>query len=125
MFAYFIAFLFAYGFQESITTGEHVFFLIEVAAIAAISALISATAIQPWLGVPKRGAIALASSTGATLHLVVLGIGSIISATHKDEGSVSADFSTTTDVLVAIALFAPAILTAWLAWHWWPRREPS
>jgi len=121
--AYFIAFLFAYGFRDRVTASQHVFFLIEVAVIAMISALISAVIIRPRLGMPLRKAFALALSAGATLHLVVLGIGSIISATHKADNSVSASFSTTTDVLVAIGLFAPAFATAWLTWHWWPRRQ--
>jgi hypothetical protein len=43
------------------------------------------------------------------LNLVVVGAGSIVSATHKDENSVSADFSTATDVLVASGLFVLAV----------------
>lgn len=125
LFAYFIAFLMAYGFEDHVTTGQHVFFLIEVAVIVLISAVISRFAIQPMLGLPRRQAFALALSAGATLHLIVVGVGSIISATHKEDNSVSADFSTTTDVLVAVGLFAPAFAAAWLTWRQWPRQRTA
>jgi hypothetical protein len=123
--AYFIAFLMAYGFEDRVTTGQHVFFLIEVAVIVLVCALVSRFAIHPLLGTSASRTLALSLAAGATLNLVVVGIGSIISATHKADNSVSANFSTTTDVLVAVGLFAPAIVTAWLTWRLWPRLGPS
>lgn len=49
------------------------------------------------------------------LNSAVVGVGSIISATHKDEGSVSADFSTATDVLIATGLLVLAATLAAVA----------
>lgn len=46
------------------------------------------------------------------LNSAVVGAGSIVSATHKDENSVSADFSTPTDVLIATGLFVLAAALA-------------
>jgi Co/Zn/Cd efflux system component len=123
--AYFIAFLMAYGFEDHVTAGQHLFFLTEVVVIVFVCALISRFAIRPLLKTTASRTLALALVAGATLNLVVVGIGSIISATHKAENSVSANFSTTTDVLVAVGLFAPAIITAWLTWHLWPRLRTS
>ena len=47
--------------------------------------------------------------TSLALNLAVVGVGSIVSATRKEENSVSADFSTATDVLVASGLFVLAL----------------
>jgi hypothetical protein len=51
------------------------------------------------------------------VNAAVLGVGSIVSAAHKDEGSVSQDFTTGTDVLVAAGLLAVATVAGWLAWR--------
>ena len=68
------------------------------------------------------GPEAFARWATVALNLVALGAGSIVSATHKDENSVSADFSTTTDVVIAVALLGPAVIAAWLTWRSWPRQ---
>ena len=116
--AYFIAFLFAYGFKDEVTR-QHVFFLVCAAIITLVSARLSATVVGGGLGVgaPK----AIGAWAAVTLNLVAVGLGSIVSATHKDENSVSANFSTTIDVLIAVALLGPAVVTAWLTWRSWPR----
>ena len=118
---YFVAFLFAYGFKDEVTAGQHMFFFACAAVITLVSARLSAAAVGGGLGVeaPK----AFASWATVTLNLVVLGLGSIVSATHKEENSVSAELSTTTDVIIAAALLGPALVTAWLSWRSWPREE--
>jgi hypothetical protein len=118
--SYFVAFLFAYGFKDRVTTGQHVFFFGCAAVIILVSARISVSAVGGALGV--RAPKAFATWATVALNLVVLGAGSIVSATHKDENSVSADFSTTTDVVIAVALLAPAVVAAWLTWRSWPRQ---
>ena len=117
--AYFIAFLFAYGFKDEVMTGQHVFFLACAAIITLVAARLSATVVGGGLGVRAPGAFG--AWAAVTLNLVAVGLGSIVSATHKDENSVSANFSTTTDVLIAVALLGPAVVTAWLTWRSWPR----
>ena len=118
--SYFVAFLFAYGFKDEVTTGQHVFFLACVAVITVVSARLSALAVSGGLGV--RAPRAFGAWAAVTINLVAVGLGSIVSATHKDENSVSADFSTTTDVVIAVALLGPALITAWLTWRAWPRQ---
>ena len=118
--SYFVAFVFAYGFKDRVTTGQHVFFFVFAAVIVLVSAWLSASVVGGGLGV--RASKAFARWATITLNLAALGAGSIVSATHKDENSVSADFSTTTDVAVAVALLAPALVAAWLTWRSWPRQ---
>ena len=118
--SYFVAFLFAYGFKDRVTTGQHMFFFGCAAVIILVSARISVSAVGGALGVRAPKAFAVWATIA--LNLVVLGAGSIVSATHKDENSVSADFSTTTDVVIAVALLAPAVIAAWLTWRSWPRQ---
>jgi hypothetical protein len=115
--AYFIAFLFAYGFDDKIETAQHVVFLVEVGVIAVVSAIICASIIRSTFHLAPQAAFAVAIWTGLALHLTAVGIGSIVSATHKEENSVSADFSTTTDVAVAACLLIPAVAAGWLAWR--------
>ena len=114
--AYFIAFLFAYGFRDVIGLAEHVAFLVLVAIFAAVAGLV-ATAI-PWSSRPRPPAgrrAAFGVQLSLALNAAVVGVGSIVSATHKEENSVSADFSTQTDVLVATVLFVVAAALAFSA----------
>jgi hypothetical protein len=54
-------------------------------------------------------------SSSLSLNALVLLIGSLISAAHKDENSVSRDFSATTDVYIAAAFAIVAAGAAWAA----------
>ncbi len=121
-FGYFIAFLFAYGFSDTIDPAQHVFFLILVGALTLISATVSTFTVKAGLRRTYRQAAGFAFSVSAALNLLVLGLGSIISARHKDDGSVSEAFSTSTDVVVATVLLGGAVIGAWLVWRSWPRR---
>ncbi len=111
--AYFISFLFAYGFRDTVGVAEHVTFLVLISIFAAVAGLIG-TALTPTTGAPlvmrRRVPFGVLMSLG--MNSAVVGLGSIVSAMHKDEGSVSAAFSTTTDVLVAAGLFAAAVALA-------------
>ena len=118
--SYFIAFLFAYGFKDRVTTGQHLFFFACAAVIILVSARLSVSVVGGGLG--DRAPEAFARWATVALNLVALGAGSIVSATHKDENSVSADFSTTTDVVIAVALLGPAVIAAGLTWRSWPRQ---
>lgn len=110
---YFISFLFAYGFRDVVSRAEHLTFLTWVAIFAIVAGLIAAAlpaAARPGPPAAHRAAFGVLMSLA--LNSAVVGVGSIVSAAHKDEGSVSADFTTTTDFLVAAGLF---VLTAALA----------
>lgn len=111
--AYFISFLFAYGFRDEVGLAEHLTFLVLIAIFAAVSGLAAAafpTASLPRRSFARRAAFSVWMSLA--LNSAVVGAGSIVSATHKDENSVSADFSTPTDVLVATGLFVLAAALA-------------
>ncbi len=113
--AYFISFLFAYGFRDVVGWGEHLTFLVLITVFAVVAGLIGAAfwmASGPRPGAARR--IAFGVLTSLALNAAVVGAGSLVSAAHKDEGSVSAAFSTPTDVLVAVVLFvlAAALATA-------------
>jgi hypothetical protein len=111
--AYFVAFLFAYGFREEVGVREHVTFLVLITVFASVAGLVAAavsTAIRPTRSFAGRAAFGVRMSLA--LNSAVVGAGSIVSATHKDENSVSVGFSTTTDVLVATGL---VVLAAALA----------
>lgn len=114
--AYFISFLFAYGFEDEIGLRQHVTFLVLIAVFAVVTG-VGAMAFplgpkpRPRLG--RRVAFGIPMSLA--VNLAVVGLGSIVSAQHKAENSVSADFSTQTDVLVATGLFVVAIVFAVVA----------
>lgn len=111
--AYFVAFLFAYGFEDSVGLAEHVTFLVLIAIVAMVSGVVGValmTRVEPRLSASRRAAFCVPISLA--LNLAVLGAGSIVSATHKEENSVSAEFSTLTDVVLAVGLFGLAIVFA-------------
>ncbi len=111
--AYFIAFLFAYGFREEVGVTEHATFLMLIMIFASVAGLVAAALSSAMR--PKRsffGRAAFGVQMSLALNSAVVGAGSIVSATHKDENSVSAGFSTTTDVLIATALFVLAAALA-------------
>ena len=107
--AYAMSFLFAYGFQDSVGIVDHASFLILITVFAVVTGLIGAALLgrrTPGLPEGPRRAFCIPMSIG--LNLGVVGVGSIVSALNKDQGSVSADFSVLTDALVAIFLFTAA-----------------
>ena len=111
--AYFIAFLFAYGFREEVGVTEHATFLMLIMIFASVAGLVAAalsSATRPERAFFGRAAFGVQMSLA--LNSAVVGAGSIVSATHKDENSVSAGFSTTTDVLIATGLFVLAAALA-------------
>ena len=111
--AYFISFLFAYGFKDDVGLGAHVTFLVLITAYAALSG--AAAMALPWMSEPRPPAVRRAAfgvQMSLSVNMVFLAAGSIVSATHKDEGSVSADFSTATDVLVFCGLLVLAAALA-------------
>lgn len=111
--AYFISFLFAYGFRDDVGLAEHVTFVALIAIFACVSGLVgvaASTAFRPGRSLARRAALGVRLSLA--LNSAVVGVGSIVSATHKDENSVSADFSTATDVLIAMVLFVLAVALA-------------
>lgn len=111
--AYFVAFLFAYGFRDTVGPVEHTAFLVMVGGFAAVTGLVGAL-VDAAAGVWRRTANALAVVVTASLSLncLVVAVGSVVSAMHKDQGSVSAAFSPLTDVLVAGGLLLAAALLA-------------
>jgi hypothetical protein len=121
--AYFIAFLFAYGFRDSVVTENHAEFVLVIATFASFCGLVQRSVPSPrhpWSA--RRAGFGVAASL--SLNSAVVGVGSIVSATHKAENSVSADFSHSTDVLVATCLFLAAIGFARLAQRISPYARP-
>jgi hypothetical protein len=111
--AYFISFLFAYGFRDTVGVAEHVTFLVLIAIFAVVTGLLGA--VLPLTSAPRppmRRRAVFGVLVSLAVNSAVVGLGSVVSAMHKDEASVSADFSTVTDVLVASVLFVLAAALA-------------
>lgn len=114
--AYFIAFLIAYGFKGSVGVGSHVVFLVLVGLFAVLAGQISAGGESEDSPDPTSSSrMKFGFRASVSLNAAAVGVGSIVSAQHKDENSVSQGFSTTTDVLVASGLFAIALVAGLLA----------
>lgn len=109
--AYFVAFLFAYGFRDQVGWPEHTAFLVVVAVFATGAGLLGAT-VPTVRGRSFGRRAAVGVLTSVTLNAAVVAAGSVASATHEAEGSVSADVSTTTDVLVVVGLLAVGVVCA-------------
>ncbi|MDR7086143.1 hypothetical protein J2X11_000982 [Aeromicrobium panaciterrae] len=116
-FGYFVAFLFAYGFRDEIVAANHLAFLMLVGGVALVAATLSIPLIKNASRLTVPNAAKLTLSVSLATNLLAVGVGSIISARYKNEGSVTAGFSTSTDVLVAGGLFAGAIIASWFVWR--------
>lgn len=122
---YFIAFLFAYGFRDTIGPADHAAFLVMITIFAIIVGALQVFVSAPVIsGGPGRRA-AFGVLACLSLNSAVVCVGSVISAMHKAENSVSANFSTRTDVLVATSLFLAAIAFAICAHRVSPYRSRS
>lgn len=117
---YLFAFLLAYAFSEAIAPAQHVFFLIEIAAIAVVIALIATPFVRASAAIPTSQAIWLSFLVSLAMNLAVVGIGSIVSALYADQGSVTAEYSLATDVLLAAGLLGSAAIAAWIAFRYRP-----
>ncbi|KQP84601.1 hypothetical protein ASF35_06875 [Aeromicrobium sp. Leaf291] len=86
----FFVFLFAYGFAETITPVHHVAFLLGTAALIQVSTVLSASALRSEIVEPglTRG---LARSATLVVLLPALAVGVVVSLTHEDQNSVTAD----------------------------------
>lgn len=101
---YVFAFLFAYGFSDQVGWSEHLTFLAEIAVYSVpvgVFALSPAAVRHPGLAFHI---LTFGILISLALNAAAVGIGSVVSAANKDQGSVSANFSTITDVLVAFSL---------------------
>jgi hypothetical protein len=119
---YLFAFLFAYAFSEDpITPVQHMFFLIAIAAIAVVIALVATPFVRASAAIPTSQAIRLSILISLAMNLTVVGIGSIVSALNADQNSVTAEYSLTTDVLLAAGLLGSAAVAGWIAFQHRPR----
>jgi hypothetical protein len=109
---YFCAFLLAYGFDDSIGWTEHGAFLAAIAVYAVFTGVLALTAAAWKYASSAFQILTFGILASLALNATAVGIGSIVSAFNKDQHSVSADFSTTTDVLAAAALLGLAAVCA-------------
>ena len=112
---YWITFVVAFAYEETIGPALLLVFLAPIAIYAALVGLIVlfSAAWEPEADVGPL--LAYGVLTSLALNGFTVGVGSIVSALNKDHGSVSADFSITTDVVLSLGLFAFAAACVALA----------
>lgn len=118
---YFVAFLFAYGFNDQIRPSTHIIFPLEVAVVAVVIALLAMFVVRAAAAISMRRALCLSLWLSLAINLTAVGIGSIVSAYNADQGSVTAEYSLTTDALLAAGLLGSAAVAAWIAFRSRPR----
>ncbi|GAB3989505.1 hypothetical protein [Nocardioides marmoraquaticus] len=109
---YFVAFLFSYGFRDVLGPQNHLAFVAAVGVLAVVTGLLGAAADAAATSRPFRRSATIVVPGSLSLNALVLAAGSVVSAMHKHDGSVSQDFSTSTDVLVAGGLLVLAVAFA-------------
>lgn len=112
---YFVIFLFAYAFDDEVTWANHVAFLLPVAAFAVVTGFLAMTPAAIRFGESSFAILTYGALASLSTNAAAVGLGSIVSAANKDQGSVSADFSHATDVLVALGLLTAAVAFGYLA----------
>lgn len=119
---YFIAFLFAYGFSmDPISPAQHMFFLAGIACVTLAVAAVASFVVRATSGLSPLKALVFSIWASLAVHLTVVGIGSIVSAYYADQNSVTAEYSLTTDILLASGLLGTAAVAGWLAFRARPR----
>ncbi len=86
----FFVFVFAYGFAETVTPVRHLAFLLGTAALILVSTALSASALRSESVHPRLTRDVARSTTFAVL-LPALAVGVVVSLTHEDQNSVTAD----------------------------------
>ncbi|MCZ4499552.1 MAG: hypothetical protein JWQ74_2105 [Marmoricola sp.] len=113
--AYFISFLIAYGFEDAVRLPQHLVFLGLITVFAGVTGALALTPAASRYPESTLHLLTFGVLTSLSINALAVGIGSIASAANKDQGSVSADFSTTTDVVVALALLGVAVACGFAA----------
>lgn len=106
--AYLFAFFFTYAFRDSIGWSAHLTF---VATIAAYSVVTGILALSPAASRYRESSLHILTFgvlSSLALNAAAVGIGSIVSDANKNQGSVTAGFSTTADIVVGLACFGLA-----------------
>lgn len=89
---FFVVFIVAYGFAETIAPARHLVFLLGTAALILVSTVLSASALRSESVEPGLTRD-VASSTTLVVLLPALAAGVVVSLTHEDQNSVTADQS--------------------------------
>lgn len=105
----FVMFLFAYGFADEVTAELHVAFLLGVAMVAGLSALL-ATGVAMTASLHWRAALGLGASTALFAYALALAGGTVVSLLAEDQGSVTADQPSWPFVLLVVAGLAASFL---------------
>jgi len=110
----FFVFLIAYGFDDTITAEDHIFFLAQFAVIAVVwGVLIGLINLAIVRHKPSGFAFAMAVSWMA--HLLAVAIGIVVSMTNEEHNSITADQADGPFVAVAIVAVVAAVVAAGLA----------
>ncbi len=87
----FVAFLFAYGFRDVPTPGQHVAFLVMYAGVAAVATLATWPVLAAALRYGARRGLAGSAAVVASAYSAALAAGTVVSLLAEGQGSVTAD----------------------------------
>ena len=118
----FISFLFAYGFNDSVNISSHLIFVTLVAIGAGCVAALATLLTDGNTAAGFEARMKPAALTAGALYSAILGAGVIVSGMNKEQNSVTVDWSTTTDIIVATVFFVVALGAVFALWASHPRR---
>lgn len=107
--AYFVVFLFAYGFRDEVGVGQHVGFLVGIAVVALGCALVAAILVRSTARAPYRRALGFCVAAAGCAHAVAIAAGVAVSGRYEAQGSVTEGWSAPTYVVVVAALVAVSV----------------
>ncbi len=108
----FVAFLFAYGFQERVGAAQHVVFLVEVAVSAVVLGVVGGSLSAVLLSVPVHRGIRFGMGASAAAHLVALALGTVVSLLNEDQNSITADQADWPFVVLVVLALAGSVVSA-------------
>ena len=111
----FVAFLFAYGFSDEVRPGQHVAFLVMLLLSAVALGLLAGLLFAAMARLPVRVGLAFGVAASLALHLLTLAGGVVVSLTHEDENSVTADQADWPFVLLVVLAVVGAVASGTIA----------
>lgn len=108
----FVAFLFAYGFQDHVGATQHAVFLVEVAVSAVVLGVVAGSLSAVLLSVPVHRGIRFGVAVSVAAHLVALALGTVVSLANEDQSSVTADQADWPFVLLVVLALAGSVVSA-------------
>lgn len=108
----FLAFLFAYGFQDHVGLVQHIVFLVLLTSSTVGLGVLGGSLSAALLSVPVHRGIRFGVAVSTAAHLAALALGTCVSLANEDQNSVTADQADWPFVVVVVLALLGSVVSA-------------